>query len=169
VLVYATGWTRLDGVVACLVGVNILFTGAKLVREAFHGLMDASDPTLLEEICDVLAVHRKDEWIDVHRLRAWKSGNRVHVDFHLIVPNELPLSEGHLEVKNLEQIFADHFHGEAEVLIHLDPCSVTECEVCVQDPCNLRQRAAVRRRPWQPETVTGEAEADRSVDSQSRN
>lgn len=169
VLVYATGWTRLDGAVACLVGVNILFTGAKLVREAFHGLMDTSDPALLEQICNLLALHRRDTWIDVHRLRAWRSGTRVHVDFHLIVPNELPLSLGHQEVKDLERIFAEHFHDEAEVLIHLDPCSATECEVCLQDPCGLRKRAAVRGRPWQPETVRGEAESEHRSDSHSRN
>jgi len=156
-LVFATGWTRLDGAVACLVGVNILFTGTKLVRTSFQGLMDASDSTLLEEICDLLARHRKDLWIDVHRLRAWRAGNRVHVDFHLIVPNELPLSEGHREVKELETIFLVHFHGEAEVLIHLDPCSADECESCVQDPCGLRTRAPVRRRPWNTANVTGEA------------
>ncbi|MCA1960631.1 MAG: cation diffusion facilitator family transporter [Desulfomonile sp.] len=161
-LVYTTGWTRLDGVVACLVGVNILFTGTKLVRASFQGLMDASDPTLLEEICDLLARYRKDLWIDVHRLRAWRAGTRVHVDFHLIVPNELPLAEGHREVKELEAIFSEHFHGEAEVLIHLDPCSANECEECVQDPCGLRTKAPVRRRPWNTGTVTGEAvEGDR--------
>lgn len=168
-LVYATEWTRLDGAVACLVGFNILFIGAKLVRASFQGLMDASDPKLLEEICDVLAGQRKDVWIDVHRLRAWKAGNRVHLDFHLIVPNELPLAEGHQVVKELERIFDEHFHGEADVLIHLDPCSVTECEVCVQDPCGLRRRAAVRQRPWQPETVTGEAQENKTGGSPAAN
>jgi hypothetical protein len=40
-LVHLTGWYWLDGAVACLLGLNILVTGAKLVLQAFSGLMDA--------------------------------------------------------------------------------------------------------------------------------
>ncbi|OGP71807.1 MAG: cation transporter, partial [Deltaproteobacteria bacterium RBG_13_60_28] len=68
-LVLLTGWYWLDGAVAFLVGLNIIVTGAKLVRQAFAGLMDASDPQLLEEISAILQKHRKTIWIDVHQLR----------------------------------------------------------------------------------------------------
>jgi len=91
--------------VACAVAVNIIISGGKLVRESFAGLMNESDPTLLEEISGILADHRKDHWIDIHKLRAWRSGNRVHLDFHLILPRELRLDESHHEVKELENIF----------------------------------------------------------------
>lgn len=51
ILVYLTGkLLMLDGVVACMVGINIVITGVKLVREAYGGLMDTSDPLLLDEI-----------------------------------------------------------------------------------------------------------------------
>jgi divalent metal cation (Fe/Co/Zn/Cd) transporter len=116
--------------------------------------MDTSDPDLLAQICDLLVRHRKDLWIDVHRLRAWKSGNRVHVDFHLILPDDLPLAEGHREVKELERIFETYFRGQAEILIHLDPCTDSECPVCRQDPCRLRQHETVKQRRWNPEALT---------------
>ncbi|HZE21838.1 MAG TPA: cation diffusion facilitator family transporter, partial [Desulfobaccales bacterium] len=101
--VYFTGWNWLDGAVAILVGLNILVTGALLVRQAAAGLMDTSDPQLLEEICEVIAKHRRDMWIDIHQLRARRSGTIVHMDFHLILPRDLSLEESHAEIKKLEK------------------------------------------------------------------
>jgi cation diffusion facilitator family transporter len=143
-----TGWYVLDGVVACLVGAQIIIQAHPLVRQAFGGLMDASDPALLAEICTVLQEHRKEVWIDVHRLRAWRSGQRVHVDFHLILPRDLPLEQGHLEVKELERVFGGHFNGQAEILVHLDPCATPECPVCSNDPCDLRQEKKKEANSW---------------------
>lgn len=156
VLVYFTAWFRLDGVIACIAGGNIVFWGAKLVRQAYGGLMHASDPELLDEICNLLLRNRKDIWVDTHRLRAWKSGNRVHVDFHLVLQRELPLEAAHREVKNLEKVFSDHFGGMSEVLIHLDPCVESECNVCSHDPCNLRQESGSRPKVWDRQRLTTE-------------
>ncbi len=113
-VVYFTGWYRFDGMVACFAGLNIIYWGSKLVRQAFGGLMHASDPQLLDEICAVLARHKKDMWIDVHRLRAWRSGRRVHIDFHLVLPRDIALEDAHREVKELETVLGDNFSGWAE-------------------------------------------------------
>ena len=156
VLVYFTGWFRLDGIIACIAGANIVFWGTKLVRLAYGGLMHASDPELLDKICDLLLRERKDLWVDVHRLRAWKSGSRVHVDFHLVLQRELPLEAAHREVKELEQVFSDHFGEMAEVLIHLDPCSEPACPVCNQDPCDLRRENKIRQKVWNRQALTSE-------------
>jgi cation diffusion facilitator family transporter len=156
VLVYFTGWFRLDGIIACIAGGNIVFWGIKLVRQAYGGLMHASDPQLLDEICDLLLRQRKDLWVDVHRLRAWKSGSRVHVDFHLVLQRELPLEAAHQEVKELEKVFSDHFGETSEVLIHLDPCSEPACPVCNQDPCDLRRENKIRQKVWNRQALTSE-------------
>lgn len=158
-LVYFTGYYRMDGIVACVVGVNVVVMGVTIIRHALGGLMDASDPDLLEEICDLLEAHRKDTWIDIHRLRAWRSGKRVHADFHLILPREMPLKQGHHEVKELEKIFDRHFQGMAEILIHLDPCTDPECPVCKQEPCEFRQEENSAHRRWHREALTCAGEA----------
>ena len=160
-IVYFTGWFRLDGVIACIAGANIVFWGAGLVRQAFGGLMHASDPELLDEICDLLARHKKDLWIDVHRLRAWRSGRLVHVDFHLILPRDLPLEHGHREVKELEEVFDKHFGGRSDLLIHLDPCLDPECPVCGHSPCDLRQESMIHRKIWNRQALTSEIGNDR--------
>jgi cation diffusion facilitator family transporter len=160
-IVYFTGWFRLDGIIACIAGANIVFWGSGLVRQAFGGLMHASDPELLDEICDLLARHKKDLWIDVHRLRAWRSGRLVHVDFHLILPRDLPLELGHREVKELESVFDRHFGGMSDLLIHLDPCLDPECPVCGHTPCDLRQESMIHRKIWNRQALTSEIGDDR--------
>src|SRR5512140_2961536 len=39
-----TGWTRLDPIVACLVALNIIWSGFSIVRKSVSGLMDAALP-----------------------------------------------------------------------------------------------------------------------------
>lgn len=159
VVVYFTEWYRFDGIIACIAGVNIVFLGVQLVRKALGGLMHSADPDLLNEICDLLGEHKKDLWIDIHRLRAWRSGSRVHVDFHLILPRDLPLEDSHREVKDLENAFDAHFGGMSDLLVHLDPCLDPECPVCAVDSCDLRQDQMVRRKIWNREGLTGGAES----------
>ena len=127
-----TGWFRLDGVIACLVGLNILWTGLKLVRRSFAGLMDAMDPKLLQQVVDLINRHRRPEWIDIHKLRVWRSGRLVHIDLHLILLGELSLEAAHAEARCLENIVITGFEGNASVLVHMDPCIDPDCAALVR-------------------------------------
>ena len=149
-----TGWYWLDGAVAFLVGLNILVTGARLVHQAGAGLMDTSDPRLLDEICEVIADHRRPMWIDIHQLRARRAGSRVLIDFHLILPRDLSLEESHREVKELEKILSHHFAGQADILIHADPCAEPECPICGLESCDHRRAGTRMQRLWRADTLT---------------
>jgi cation diffusion facilitator family transporter len=153
-LVHLTGWYWLDGAVACLLGLNILVTGAKLVQQAFSGLMDAANPQLLERIAALIERHRKALWIDIHQLRAWKSGDYVHIDFHLILPRDLSLEKAHREAEALEALLMAEFGPRASVLVHMDPCRDPECPICRQTRCDLRTAAACPPAPWAPADMT---------------
>jgi cation diffusion facilitator family transporter len=153
-LVRLTGWYWLDGAVACAVGINILFSGSNLVRQSFSGLMDAADPDLMKQISDLLVKCRKDLWIDIHELRAWRSGNLIHIDFHLILPRDFTLEEAHREAKDLEEIIVDHFGGVAHVLIHMDPCQNPDCSVCSLSHCGKRAENKASSVNWDWETLT---------------
>lgn len=147
-LVYWTGWLRLDGIIACLVGINILFTGGKLISQSFRRLMDASDPDLLEHIASILEKSRRPDWIDIHQLRAWRAGSLIHVDLHLVLPQDVSLESAHKEAKALETILAQHFKGNVSVLIHMDPCQSAECPICGRPLCNLRGEQHQSRASW---------------------
>jgi len=127
-LAHLSGWYWLDGTIACLVGINILRTGLQLVRRSFAGLMDAMDPDLLQRVVDVINKSRRPNWIDIHRLRVWRSGRQVHIDLHRILPGDLPLDDAHTEAGHLENALYAGFEGNASVLVHMDPCIDAECE-----------------------------------------
>ncbi|MDD2390484.1 MAG: cation diffusion facilitator family transporter [Desulfobacterales bacterium] len=154
VMVKLTGWYQFDGIIASAAGLNILISGGKLIRRAFAGLMDESDPDLLQQIATLLAERRKDIWIDIHQLRAFSSGNQIHIDFHLILPRNLSLEEAHREAKIMEKIIDDHFHGETSVLIHMDPCTIQNCPICSRNLCKLRQTRTESVIDWNRKTLT---------------
>jgi divalent metal cation (Fe/Co/Zn/Cd) transporter len=110
--------------------------------------MDASDPDLLRQIADLIAGNRRDTWIDIHQLRAWRSGNFIHVDFHLILPQDYSLEESHQEAKILEKIIVDHFDERASVLIHTDPCEDTDCPICSREICDMRSTDRTFETSW---------------------
>jgi len=153
ILVRLTGLYWLDGLTALLMAANILVTGGKLVRQAFAGLMDASDPSLLDAICDLLEKHRSPCWIDIHHLRAWRSGTRVHTDFHLILPHDINLTQAHDEVKRIEALLNANFNGLADVFIHLDPCQDNECFACAKERCASRSKDTEIMHLWDRNSV----------------
>ena len=158
VMVHQSGWYWLDGGVACLVAINILVVGTKLVMKSFSGLMHASDPALLDELSELIARHRKPTWIEVHRLRAWRAGNRIHADFHLILPRDMTLEAAHNEASLLQDILNTHLGGTIESVIHVEPCIDQECPICGYDPCRLRQEPVRQQNLWHRDLLTSQLE-----------
>jgi cation diffusion facilitator family transporter len=146
-LVKITGWLWFDGIIACLVALNILIMGTSLIRTSFAGLMDASDPELLRDIRKLLASERRPFWISVHRLRAWRSGNRIYTDFHLILPKVLTLQEAHEEVTRLQHILKQKL-AVADAFIHTEPCTDPECTICGNILCNSRKEPERYNNNW---------------------
>jgi cation diffusion facilitator family transporter len=153
-LVRQTGWYFLDGLVACVVAANILFIGAKLVFESSSRLMDAYDPELLDRISSIIAQNRKPIWIDVHRLRAWRAGQLIHMDFHLILPRRMSLEEAHREVMEIEQLLKSQIPGVGEALIHAEPCISPECRICLEAQCEMRSQPFYEQPNWCRKLVT---------------
>lgn len=154
VIVYLTGWYWMDGAIAVAVAINILVIGAGLVRTSFSGLMHASDPVLLERISELIGKHRQADWIDIHRLRAWRAGNRIHVDFHLILPRDLSLYEAHNQICMVESMLRTEFGGMLDALIHAEPCMEQECPICGYDPCKLRRKPMHLQQLWHRDSLT---------------
>lgn len=164
-LVRQTGWYFLDGAVACAVAANILFIGARLVFESSSRLMDASDPELLERITAVIAQNRRPEWVDIHCLRAWRSGRHIYIDFHLILPRDLSLEDSHREVMEVEQLLKAQLPEVADAMIHAEPCIGPECRICLQDPCEIRGQAFSEQPIWCSREVTYPGATESQQDS----
>ena len=100
--VAATGWLRLDPIVALLVAANILWTGTRIVRKSILGLMDTALPP--EELVAVKAAldSHLNDGIEYHALRTRQSGARRFVSLHVLVPGEWTVHRGHALLEDLE-------------------------------------------------------------------
>lgn len=157
ILVLVTGIKIFDPIVAIILALNILWTGKHLVRESIGGLMNETDDKIIDSIADDLEEKRKNfpDWIDVHRLRYWKSGDKYMVDFHLIVPYYKSVSESHQTVDTLEREVINALKTkEVESLIHLDPCNPKCCHICNMPECPVRKEPMTTYIKWEGRKIT---------------
>ncbi|MEI6235502.1 MAG: cation diffusion facilitator family transporter [Planctomycetota bacterium] len=118
-LVAWTGWERLDPIVALLVAVNIVWSGAILMKRSALGLMDTALPAAdIERIKTRLATYNA-EGIQFHALRSRVSGSRSFISLHVLVPGAWTVHHGH---ETLERIEADikNTIPHAVVFTHLE-------------------------------------------------
>ena len=121
VLVVAlTGIERLDPVVAFLVGINIVWTGWKLIGESTAGLMDSS---LSKEenraIADILAGFVTRD-VHFHALLTRESGHHRFASVHVLVPGTWTVQQGHDLVEEVETAVHEGI-GEITLTCHLEP------------------------------------------------
>ncbi|SEP70161.1 cation diffusion facilitator family transporter [Faunimonas pinastri] len=119
-LVALTGWTRLDPALAAIVALNILWTGYSLVRTSVGGLMDeAPDPEVTARLRELVAVHANGA-IEAHDFRTRSAGRVTFVEFHLVVPGSMAVSDAHLICDRIEAAIRRET-GEAVITIHVEP------------------------------------------------
>jgi cation diffusion facilitator family transporter len=153
-LVMFTGLTFLDPLFAIGVALNILFTGYKLTRESIGGLMNETDAQLQDEIAGHLSSLKKDYWIDIHELRFWKSGDKIFLDFHLIIPYFFNIKESHSEENEIESLLTEKF-PDIQVKIHFDFCTPQLCKFCCMTNCLYRTESKSIDFKWSTEKLTG--------------
>lgn len=156
-LVLLTGWKILDPIAALAVALNILFTGSRLVKESISGLMDAADESLISHVVEALNQHRRREWIDIHRLRCWRSGEVRHLDLHLTLPYYMEVAQAHDNEKAVERILAETLDGPVQLLIHHDPCVPSCCSFCAVESCAVRKSEMTEQMIFTPQQVVGDA------------
>lgn len=120
VVVALTGIVRLDPVIAMLVGLNIIWTGWKLLHESANGLMDAALPESENTaIATVLGEFISDE-VDFHGLRTRGSGHRGFAEVHVLVPGQWSVQRAHDLVERIEERLADEV-GSVTLSAHIEP------------------------------------------------
>jgi cation diffusion facilitator family transporter len=154
-IVFVTGNTLFDPLVAIAVALNILYAGYKLMRVSVGGLMDESDRDTLKQFCEIINRIRKPEWINLHHLRIMRSGRLHNLDFHIIIPFYWSVEAAHTFQGDVVRTLAAEFHNNATALIHLDPCIPAYCAGCAVENCRERKEHFVRRDAWTITSVTG--------------
>lgn len=119
-LVAATGWMRLDPLVAAAVGVNILVTGSLLVAQSVRCLLDAALPDQdVAAVAAAIARFRCDE-VHFHGLQTRQSGRQRFVSVHVLVPGRWTVRQGHDLLENVEAAVREALPGTV-VQTHLEP------------------------------------------------
>jgi len=100
--VVATGWLRLDPIVAMLVAANIVWTGSRIVQRSVLGLMDTVLPA--GELAGVRAAldNCLKDGVEYHALRTRQSGARRFVSVHVLVPGAWTVHRGHELLEDIE-------------------------------------------------------------------
>ena len=85
VIVWATGWFAVDPALSLLIAMLIAYSSLKLVREAFHGLMEGVPLHLsLEEIGKTMA--GVEGVTSVHDLHVWSlTAERIALSAHVVI------------------------------------------------------------------------------------
>jgi cation diffusion facilitator family transporter len=109
-----------DGGIAIVLALFILWVGGRLVRQAMRGLLDEADPEMVGKVVEAINAIRDPAWRDIHNLRLRRSGDAIYVDFHLVVPSLWSVAAAHAAVEKLENHILGVLGAQGAVLIHLD-------------------------------------------------
>ena len=152
-IIYFTNIIWLDGVIAILFALIIIYTGYRILRKSIAGIMDEADTSLLEKMVRLLNNNRRQNWVDLHNLRVIKYGGKLHVDSHLTVPWYLNIHEAHVEIEELSKLIKEQFSTSMELFVHSDGCQYYQCPICVKSDCPVRQHPFEKRIEWSVENV----------------
>jgi len=120
IIARATGLWWLDPLLALFVAGNIIWTGWSVLRASTGGLMDEAP-----DAKDIAAIQRAissagQGAIQAHDLRARHAGNTTFIEFHLIVPGEMTVTDSHAICDRIELALTREF-GNVETAIHVEP------------------------------------------------
>jgi len=111
---------RADHYGAFIIGLIVVFTGIRVVRETGMQLMDTMpDPKLMKLIREVAA---SVPGVDgVEKCYARKTGLKYHVDLHLEVDPDMTVRDSHDIAQRVRERIREELNWVADVLVHVEP------------------------------------------------
>lgn len=122
-LIWLTGLTFLDPVVAIIIAVLILKESWEMLVHAFRPLIDTRISSADIDIIKGTIDRHQNVCVDMHEIRTRKSGKMKHIDFHLSVPDDMTVKDAHDICDEIEQEIGEKIRN-AKVLIHTESCGM---------------------------------------------
>lgn len=119
-LVAWTGRGWFDPIFAGIAAVNLLWVGARLLRDAVAGILDVADPRDLATIDAALRALQEPALRGWGQVRSRHQGHLHHVDLTVYVPGAMRVEEAHALSDRVEAVIRQAL-VEAEVLCHVEP------------------------------------------------
>ena len=120
--VAVTGWQILDPIVALAVAVNIIHSGAVLVRRSVQGLMDVALPEDERRAVEAVLDRYRKQGVRFHALQTRQAAARRFLSVHVLVPGEWTVSRGHNLSERVQADVAKAVPG-LTVITHLEPAN----------------------------------------------
>ena len=157
IIVMLTDFKILDPLIAIFVALNIIVTGYKLVRQSVRGLMQERDYEFLEKLIQALNKLRRDDFIEIHKLRTWSAGNHHFVDFHLVIPSYYTIEQSHEIQRFITENLRENLESELQTMLHFDPCKPDHCRYCEKKNCPIRKAEFVSKIEWNRENCLSDS------------
>ncbi|MFN3278722.1 MAG: cation diffusion facilitator family transporter [Paracoccus hibiscisoli] len=119
-LAVATGWSVLDPALAMLVGVNILWSGWKVMTASLSGLLDEAVPEKTLAVIREIISDKASGALEAHDLRTRHAGAVTFIDFHLVVDGQTTVSDAHDICDRVEASLKARL-PDAQITIHVEP------------------------------------------------
>jgi cation diffusion facilitator family transporter len=116
----ATGWQRLDPIVAIGVALNIVYAGVGILKRSLMGLLDTAIPDDLQHRVTEILVRHTSGGVRFHALRTRQAGAWRFIDFHVLVPGNWSVKRGHDLLERLEEEVREAVPNST-VFTHLEP------------------------------------------------
>lgn len=144
-VVKITNLMWLDSVISGVIALYLVVEGYRIVRRSISGLTDEIDVKSLKELSDAIQKNIKPGIINIHNLRAIRSGRFHHIDAHLIIPEFWDVGKAHRVTHEFEKSVVSIYPYEGEFAFHLDPCARKYCASCDVNDCPVRQSPFVKK------------------------
>ncbi|MBO9539302.1 cation transporter [bacterium] len=125
-LVYLTGLTWLDPLVAILAGLNILRTAVQLLKTSIEGLTERAAPEDTRLILDCLQSAVAEGHLQAfHQLRHRRVNDELWIDLHLLFPHDWTITAAHDQACEVEARLVTLFpKDKVHVNSHLEPADI---------------------------------------------
>ena len=114
------GYDYGDHVAAVVVGIMIVFVGAKIIRDCMDEFAErAVDPGTVKQIEDIIVSETRIRgW---HKLRTRNVGRQIFLDLHIFVDPQLSIIEAHEISELLETSMHEKITRPINITIHVEP------------------------------------------------
>lgn len=140
-LVHFTGLTWLDTFISALIALHLMYESYQILRRSVSGLTDEMDQETLNLLAASIRSHLSPGIINIHNLRAIRSGSFHHIDAHVIVPEFWDVGKVHKVTHDFEKKVVNDYPYDGEFAFHLDPCGQNYCSRCDVPDCHLRKQS----------------------------
>ncbi len=114
------GYPQGDNIAAIIVGILIIFAGARIITECIHEFAERSvDDKIVSRIKDII-IEKKNikHW---HRLRTRSAGREIFIDLHILVEPRLNIAQAHEIAEDLENTLHAQISNPVNITVHIEP------------------------------------------------